>query len=296
MIHPSPPSQSRAEVLAESITEVPTRLGRLHVRSIGEGTPTILWSSMFVDSHTWDPVVPLLPSGRRYHLVDPPGLGASQALRAGSDIAEAADAATDLIRELGIRSPVDWVGNAFGGHVGFKLGARPGLLRSLVAVSSPTQPIPHALRTEINLLLPILRTVGPVGPVRSAILAGMLTDASVACGPIQRAVMEALERPSRRSMALAVRSFILNRVDVTAELAGLTVPSLFVASDDRGDWTPEDATAAAAIAADAQAVTIAAARTLIPLEQPEALALHVRSFWDRLARSRSHRAEKARPY
>ena len=119
--------------------------------------------------------------------------------------------------------------------------------------------------------------------MRSAILAGMLTDASLACGPIQRGVMESLKRPSRRSMTLAVRSFILNRVDVTAELADLTVPSLFVASDDRGDWTPEDARAASALAADAQAVTIAAARTLIPLEQPEALALHVRGFWDRLA-------------
>ena len=283
MNNPSPPSQRCAEALAESSTEVPTRLGRLHVRTIGEGAPTILWSSMFVDSHTWDPVVPLLPSGRRYHLIDPPGLGASEPLRRGSDIAEAADAATDLLGELGIRSPVDWVGNAFGGHVGFKLGARPGVLRSLVAVSSPTKPIPDALRTQIRLLLPILRTAGPVGPVRSAILAGMLTDASLAWGPIHRGVIESLKRPSRRSMTLAVRSFILNRVDVTAELADLTVPSLFVASDDRGDWTPEDARAASALAADAQAVTIPAARTLIPLEQPEALALHVRSFWARLA-------------
>jgi pimeloyl-ACP methyl ester carboxylesterase len=283
MDNSSPPRQNRAGALAESTTEVPTRLGRLHVRSIGEGIPTILWSSMFVDSHTWDPVVPLLPSDRRYHLIDPPGLGASESLRRDSDIAEAADAAADLLGELGIRSPVDWVGNAFGGHVGFKLGARPGLLRSLVAVSSPTQPIPDALRTQIKVLLPILRTAGPVGPVRSAILAGMLTDASLACEPIERAVIESLRRPSRRSMTLAVRSFILNRVDVTAELADLTVPSLFVASDDRGDWTPEDARAAAALATDAQAVTIPRARTLIPLEQPEALALHVRSFWDRLA-------------
>jgi len=268
---------------AESATEVPTRLGRLHVRSAGEGIPTILWSSMFVDSHSWDPVLPLLPSGRRYHLIDPPGLGASEPLRASSDIAGAADAAADLLDELGIRGPVDWVGNAFGGHVGFKLGARPGVLRSLVAVSSPTQPIENALRHQITLLLPILRTAGPVGPVRAAILAGILTDRSTASEPIRRAVVESLERPTRRSLALAVRSFILNRADVTAEIADLTVPSLFVASDDRGDWSPEDARAAAATAPDATAVTIAGARTLVPLEQPEALALHIRAFWERLA-------------
>lgn len=178
--------------------------------------------------------------------------------------------------------PVDWVGNAFGGHVGFKLGARPGVLRSLVAVSSPVEPVAAPLRRQVNVLLPLLRTLGPVGPVRAAIVSAMLTDASAAREPIRRVVLESLARPTRRSMALAVRSFILNRDDVTAELADLTAPSLFVASDDRGDWSPEDAGAAAAIAPRAKAVTIGAARTLVSLEQPEALASQVRRFWARL--------------
>lgn len=280
MKHRTIPSGDEART--ESAALVPTRLGHLHVRSVGNGAPTILWSSMFVDSHTWDAVLPLLPQGRRYVLVDPPGLGLSEALRRVSDIAGAADAATDLLDGLGITSPVDWVGNAFGGHVGFKLAARPGVLRSLVAISSPTQPVPAALRRQINILLPILRTAGPVGAVRSGILAAMLTDASAASEPIRAVVEESLARPTRRSMALAVRSFILNRVDVTAELADLTVPCLFVASDDRGDWSPEDAQAAAALAPEAEAVTIDAARTLIPLEQPQALAVHIGRFWEQL--------------
>jgi pimeloyl-ACP methyl ester carboxylesterase len=156
------------------------------------------------------------------------------------------------------------------------------VLRSLVAVSSPAAPVPAAMRRQIRLLLPILRVAGPVGPVRSGILEGMLTEASAADEPVRRIVVESLARPTRRSMALAVRSFILDRADVTAELADLTVPSLFVASDDRGDWSPQDAEAAAAVAPDAEAVTIQRARTLVPLEQPRALAAHLRRFWDRL--------------
>ncbi|WP_435770696.1 alpha/beta fold hydrolase [Nocardioides sp. SYSU DS0651] len=271
-----------ADADGERTRRVRTRLGELHVRVVGRGTPTILWPSMFVDSHTWDPVVPLLPSGREYLLVDPPGLGLSEPLREASDIATAAVAATDLLEGLGVGEPVDFVGNAFGGHVGFKLATEPGVLRSLVAVSSPAEPVPPALRRQIRMLLPLLRAAGAVGPVRQAILDGMVTDASAADDAVRRVVLASLRRPTRRSMALAVRSFILNRVDVSGEIPDIRVPSLFVASDDRGDWSPEDAARTAARTPLAEAVTISGARTLVPLEQPEALASHVRRFWDGL--------------
>lgn len=282
MPHSAPRSPDRTGPLAGRETYVATRLGRLHVRVVGEGPTTVLWPSMFVDSHTWDPVVPLLPGGRRYVLIDPPGLGLSDGLRVRSDIVGAADAAVDLLAEMDLDGPVDWVGNAFGGHVGFELGARSGVLRSLVAVSSPAEPLPAALRRQISLLLPVLRTLGPVAPVRSAVLAAMLTDASAAEESIRRVVVDSLARPSRRSLVLAVQSYVLDRRDITDELADLAVPSLFVASDDRGDWSPEHAARAADRAPDAEVVTIAGARTLVPLEQPEAFAVQVRRFWDQL--------------
>ena len=74
-------------------------------------------------------------------------------------------------------------------------------------------------------------------------------------------------------------SFILDRVDVTGELGRIRVPSLFVASDDRGDWSPEAARAAAALSPLARSVTISGARTLVPLEQPERLAAVITEFW-----------------
>lgn len=263
----------------EQTRTVPTRLGDLHVRILGTGPTTVLWPSMFVDSHTWDPLLPLLDPDRRYVLVDGPGLGRSEALTRVSDIAEAADAATDLLAGLEITEPVDWVGNAFGGHVGYKLGTRPGLLRSLVVISAPAEPIAPALRRQIAQLAPLLRLAGPLGPVRSAIVEAMLTDASAADPAIRQVVLDSLARPSRRSLGNALTSFILKRVDVTAELADIEVPSLYVASDDRGDWSPEDAERSAACTPDARAVTITGARTLIPLEQPAALAALLTEFW-----------------
>lgn len=273
MTTPPPPDERTAAI--------PTRLGALHVRTIGSGRVTVLWPSMFVDSHTWDLLLPHLPGGRRYVLVDGPGLGLSEPLRRESDIAGAAEAALDLLRGLSITEPVDWVGNAFGGHVGYKLATRPGVLRSLVAISAPPEPISTALRRRILLLRPVLRTVGAIGPVRGAILDGMLTEASQGNEVLRAKVLQGLSRPSRASLSNAVGSFILNRTDVTGELDDICVPSLFVASDDRGDWSPEDAAAAARRTPRARVATVAGARTLVPLEQPSALAALLLDFWER---------------
>lgn len=263
---------------------VPTRLGRLAVRVLGEGPVTVLWPSMFVDSHTWDDLAELI-TGRTLVLVDGPGLGHSEPLTRRSSIAEAAAAASDLLERLpslGLDAgPVDWVGNAFGGHVGYELASQPRVLRSFVAVSAPPEPVPAALRRQVALLGPLLRTFGPVGPVRSAIFGALLTDASAADPRIAGVVRASLARPSRRSLSLALRSFIVDRVDVSATLSRIGVPTLFVAGDDRGDWSPEDARRAAAAVPDARAVTIAGARTLVPLERPAELAAELDRFWVR---------------
>lgn len=263
---------------------VPTRLGDLHVRSIGTGVPALFWSSMFVDSGTWLRLLPLLPD-RRCVLVDPPGLGRSEPLHRRTSIAEAADAATELIGELrrnGVLGdePVDWVGNAFGGHVGFELASRAGTLRSLVAISSPPEPISTGLRRQIRLLQPLLRTFGPVGPVRAAITGAMLTDRSAADLAVTEIVSAALARPTRASMNRALQSFILDRRDVQELLPQIAVPALFVAGDDRGDWSPADARRAASATPDARSVIIAGSRTLVPLEQPELLARALVEFWN----------------
>lgn len=268
----------------ERVERIATRLGSLSVRRVGHGRLTVLWPSMFVDSHTWDRVVPLLLAenpDREYVLVDPPGLGRSEPLTRRSSIAEAADAARDALDGLGAAGPVDWVGNAFGGHVGYQLATDPRTIRTLVTISAPTEPVPASLRRKIGLLHPLLRTIGPVGPVRAAIVAAMLTDTSAANPEVVGVVHESLRRPTRRSLSHALRSFIIDRTDVTERMPALRAPSLFIASDDRGDWTPEAAAHAASLVPRAEVVTVTGARTLVPLEQPQAVARAVLAFWRR---------------
>ena len=101
-------------------TLVQTRLGKLAVREYGRGAVAVLWHSMFVDSSSWARVIEPLSRHRRLVVVDGPGYGASDELRRVTTMTRCADAAADLLDGLGITEPVDWVGNAWGGHVGLR--------------------------------------------------------------------------------------------------------------------------------------------------------------------------------
>jgi pimeloyl-ACP methyl ester carboxylesterase len=270
--------------LTESTQLHPTRLGRLHVRILGAGEPVVLWHSMFTDSHSWDRLLPLLAGSRRLFVVDGPSCGQSDALRADSDIAGCADAAVDLLAELAPLTgpgPVSWLGNAWGGHVGLELAARrPDLVRDLVAVSAPTYPPPPALLRQLRVMLPLYRLVGPRGPVRQAIVSALLTDhtRSEDAAGVELLVGRLAERPVRDTLR-AIRTGIVHRVDLTQQARAVRCPALFVTTDDRGEWTPEQAREMAADMVDAREVTVPGSRVVPAIEQPAVLAEALLAFW-----------------
>lgn len=261
-------------------TYVPTSLGRIAVHVLGAGRPTVLWHSMWVDGSSWGFVLPALLPGRRLLVVDGPGWGRSERLRRAVDVSASVAVARELLEALAPGEAVDWVGNAWGGHVGIELAATsPDLVRSLVAISAPTPAIDEDARRRVRLLVPLMAVLGPVGPVRRPVLETVLTDESRADPQAIGVVVDALALAGRRSAAKAVQSFILNRVDITDLLPRIEAPTLFVATDDRPDWTPEQAEAAAALAPFARSAVVKSSRTLVPVEQPAALATLIREFW-----------------
>ncbi|GAA1435270.1 3-oxoadipate enol-lactonase [Microlunatus lacustris] len=269
---------------------VPTRLGRLRVRVTGSGEPVVAWHSLFTDARSWDRLVPLL-EGRRLVLVDGPSSRGSDPLRRAVDIGVCAGAAEDLLAGLPETlgpgpgpgpGPVSWLGSAWGGHVGLHLAAtRPDLVRDLVAVSAPTHPVGRRLRLLTSVLVPLYRVIGARGPVREAILDTLFTDHSRAQDPDGVAqVLDPLERAPRPAMARAIETAILHRTDLAWAARQITCPVLLVTTDDRGEWTPEQAAAMAAQMPDARVVTIAGSRVLPSIEQPAALAAALTAFWD----------------
>lgn len=262
---------------------IPTALGRLAVHVTGSGPPAVLWHSFFVDSRTWQRVIPSLSEVRTVIAIDGPGFGDSDPMRAPATIADCAAAALEVLRHLHVE-PVDWVGNAWGGHVGIALAAaHPDVVRSLVAIGAPV----HRLganggseRRQVQLLRPVARIVGFPGPLAGAVLRALLNDRTRATD--QEAVdlvLAGLRRPDRRSFDFAVRSFTLDRPDLTATALSVSIPVLFAAGDDRGEWTPEQSAAVTDRMAHASTIRLAGIRGIAPLEAPEAVITAIRRFW-----------------
>jgi pimeloyl-ACP methyl ester carboxylesterase len=238
---------------------------------------------MFVDSTSWDRVVPRLTQHRRLFLVDAPSSGLSDALRRPADIAACAEAARDALTALSdqIPGPVDWLGNAWGGHVGMHLAAtHPDLVNSLVAISAPTHPISVPLRLKIWALLPLYRVFGPRGIPLRAIEETLFTDTTRSNDPDAVALLTtSMRRTTNRAMVQAIRTAILNRTDLSRAATAIPCPVLFVTTDDRGEWTPQQARRVAATMPDAREVTISNARVIPSIEQPDAVADAIEDFW-----------------
>lgn len=266
-------------VADDTTMDVSTRLGALRVRVCGSGPPAVLWHSLFVDSTTWNRVCPLLGEHRRLILIDGPSHGSSAPARRRFTLQDCADAAGDVLDHLGVHEPVDWVGNAWGGHVGIVFAAgKPERCRSLVTIGTPVRALTPAERRRIVPLVALYRILGPVRLLVKGVEAALLgakpppKDAQV--------ISSALRGVDRRGMHAAMRSVMLQRPDLTAVLAPLATPTLIVAAEQDALWQPTEARSAAGQFPHRAFGTVPGAGHVAPLLQhAPALAGLVSDFW-----------------
>jgi pimeloyl-ACP methyl ester carboxylesterase len=149
---------------AEISSMVPTRLGPIRVQTLGSGPPAVLWHSLFVDSTTWGRVRQPLAAARRLVLIDGPAHGVNPPVLHRFTLDDCVGAAADVLDHLGIDEPVDWLGNAWGGHVGILFAAAlPGRCRTLSAIGAPVHALSSAERRQIVLLSSLYRITGRFG-------------------------------------------------------------------------------------------------------------------------------------
>lgn len=251
--------------------EVDTVVGRLHVNRSGDdaGPPTVLWHSLFLDSRSWCGLDAVLARERSVITIDGPSHGRSEAIDRDFNFADCVTAAGQVLDALGVEAPVDWVGNAWGGHVGILVAARrPGRIRTLTTIGTPA----HGLRTgerwtKVVPLVQLYRVTGPI-PLLVKPLADALVgrESTEQVPELAASVMSAFTDAHRSSMFKAMRSMMVRRPAMTAELASLTVPVLMIAgTDDITGWRPADAQAVAATMADGAVVAAAGSGHSSPL-------------------------------
>lgn len=260
---------------------VATRLGPLAVATVGSGPPAVLWHSLFVDSTTWGRLSPYLETERRLVLIDGPNHGGHPPLRRSFTLEDCVGAAVDVLDQLDISGPVDWLGNAWGGHVGVLFAAaHPQRCRTLTAIGAPIHAYSDADRRRTRLLSLLYLAAGP-RPV-----SGLLVDALL--GPRARAediagaavVADSFARAERRGMYDAIRWLSLRRRDLTDILDTLVTPTLLTTGPDDPMWTTTAARAAATHLRTGAAVILPGAGHVGPLLQaaPQVAQL-VTAFW-----------------
>jgi pimeloyl-ACP methyl ester carboxylesterase len=261
--------------------EIPTRVGSLVVRVLGDGPPAVLWHSLFVDERSWQRVEEVLGHDRRLVIVTGPGHGESGDPGHRYSLDDCAAAAVEILAALGIGEPVDWVGNAWGGHVGVVFAATwPDHCRTLVTLGTPIQAYTRSEQLLFRLLLAVYRAVGMIGYISGGIVDALLAPKTRANDPEAVAlVLDCLRTMKRPALANAMHSISLGRPDLTPRLGAIRCPTVFVTGPDHSGWTPEQAEAKCRLLAYGSVAVVPDTAYLTPLEAPEETVQLVREHW-----------------
>jgi pimeloyl-ACP methyl ester carboxylesterase len=261
---------------------VPTGLGTLNVRVVGDGRPAaVLWHSLFVDSRSWWRVEDALGRQRTLVLVDGPSHGGSQPAARTFTLADCAVAAEGVLDHLEVSGPVDWVGNAWGGHVGMTFAARrPERTRSLMTLASPVAALTAAERRRILPLVGIYRLAGAIRPARNGVVEALLTaEVRRNLPSAAELIDDVIKKADRRGLYLAMRSVMLGRPDLSDLLPRIEAPTVLAAGDDDPMLTTVELARAAEALPHGQTRTIAGSRHLAPVEAPDEVISLVTKLW-----------------
>ena len=267
---------------------IATGVGALNVHVVGAGTDSepavLLWHSMLVDHTQWRRIVPALSARRRLILVDGPGHGLSSRPPKGYTLEDCAAAASAVLAELGEDS-VDWVGNAWGGHVGLVFASRyPRQCRSIVSIAAPISPLTTGERIQVRILAGSYRLLGPRGFVGQGVADALVAKGSRKGDPEARRVVRAgFARAGRVGMHRSMHAQMLSRPDIGALLPSIAAPALLIAGDGDPLWSPQANEQAARRLPRGASASIAGAHRLPPLERPDDVIAHLEQFWARTA-------------
>lgn len=211
---------------------VDTVLGRIRVQvSAGTGPAVLMWPSLLMTGDLWSGQAARFAASNRLVLIDPPGQGASEPLRAMFTFTDCARCVVDLLDGLGLPT-AHFVGNSWGGMIGATFAALyPDRVGRAVLMNCTASKAGLVQKVRYLALLRAAKALGGLRPplTRSALHA-FLGSTSLRTRPdVVAAVRAAVEAVDVSSAGWAVRSVVPARPDQHALLRRITTPVLVVA-------------------------------------------------------------------
>lgn len=235
----------------------------------------VLSHALGCDLTMWDALATELAQDCRVITYDHRGHGSSDAPAGLYDMADLADDAAALLRELDT-GPVVWVGLSMGGMAGQELALRhPSLVRALV-LANTTSAYPEATREVWRQRIATVREQG-IEAIADAVMGRYFHDG------FRGEHAATVARFRRRLVSTGKEGYIgccnaVGNVDTTARLGAIAVPVLVVAGEmDQGTPVSMAQTLQQAIPGAALTV-LAEASHLSAIEQPAAFAATVTAF------------------
>lgn len=235
----------------------------------------VLSHALGCDQSMWDGLACLLATDCRVIAYDHRGHGSSDAPEGPYSMADLADDAARLLRELDT-GPVVWVGLSMGGMVGQELALRHPALVAALVLANTTSGYPDAARAAWAERIATVRTHG-LEAIADAVMARYFHEQYRAERPA------VVARYRERLVTTSAAGYLgccaaVAAVDTTARLGSLRVPTLVIAGDlDQG--TPVAMAQALADAIpDATLTVLANASHLGAVEQPAAFSAAVVEF------------------
>lgn len=235
----------------------------------------VLSHALGCDLTMWDALAKQLAADCRVIAYDHRGHGSSDAPAGEYGMAELADDAARLLRELDT-GPVVWIGLSMGGMVGQELALRhPGLVGALV-LANTTSGYPDAARAVWRQRIDTVQAQG-IEAIADAVMARYFHDG------FRAEHAAAVARFRRRLVTTDAIGYVgccaaVGSVDTTARLGEIKVPALVIAGDlDQGTPVSMAQTLVDGIA-DARLQVLAQASHLSAVEQPAAFAASVMGF------------------
>jgi 3-oxoadipate enol-lactonase len=235
----------------------------------------VLAHALGCDSDMWDDLANTLAADCRVVCYDQRGHGSSDAPAGPYAMADLADDAARLLRELD-SGPVVWIGLSMGGMVGQELALRhPSLVAALVIANS-TSGYPEAARAMWQERISTVRAQG-VEAIADAVMGRYFHDGFRAAQPATVA------RYRRRLVTTGAAGYVaccaaVAGVDTGARLADIAVPTLVIAGELDAGTPLSMSEAIVGQVPDARLQVIAGASHLSAVEQPAQFARIVADF------------------